>query len=213
MALADGTAIDRKPAARRLSGFSLLELLVVVVIIGILATMMTLSLGVTGGDRDLEQDVKRLRALLALASEDALLQGRELGITFIEDGYEFALLDPDENRWVRLQGDPVLKSRSFDDGIELAIEIEGREVRLQTREEFNDQFANVETEADDSEDQIDDDSPFRGRNSEFLPQIFIFSSGEISPPFEARMRREFQDLVLVLAAKPDGSLEITRESY
>jgi general secretion pathway protein H len=213
MAFAHGISIDTKPAARRIGGFSLLELLVVVVIIGILATMMTLSLGVTGGDRDLEQDVKRLRALIALASEDALLQGRELGITFIEDGYEFALLDPDENRWVRLQADPVLKSRSFDDGIELAIEIEGREVRLQTREEFNDQFANVEAQAGDSEDQDDDDSPFRGRNNEFLPQIFIFSSGEISPPFEARMRREFQDLVLVLAAEPDGRLEITRESY
>ena len=67
----------------------------VVVIIGILVTMLTLSIGVTGSDRDLEREDNRLRALVSLASEDALLQGRELGLTFLEDGYEFALLDPD----------------------------------------------------------------------------------------------------------------------
>jgi len=212
MACAGGNSINRRAASRAHRGFSLLELLVVVVIIGILATMMTLSLGVTGGDRELEQDVKRLRALIAVASEDALLQGRELGITFVEDGYEFALLDPDENRWVRLQADRVLRSRTFDEGIELAVQIEGREVRLQTRDEFNDQFVETEEETKEAVDE-EPGSPFRGRNNEFLPQIFIFSSGEISPPFEARMRREFQNLVLVLAAEPDGSLEITRESY
>lgn len=213
MASADGKSTRAALPAPRAAGFSLLELLVVVMIIGILATMMTLSLGVTGGDRDLEQHAKRLQALIALASEDALLQGRELGITFIEDGYEFALLDPDENRWVRLQADPVLRSRTFDDSIEIAIEIEGREVRLQTRDEFNEQFADLPEESDAGEEQEDDGSPFRGRNNEFLPQIFIFSSGEISPAFTARMRREFQNLVLVLVAEPDGSLEITREKY
>ena len=211
MAFAGGPIDKHLPAPLQLRGFSLLELLVVVVIIGILATMMTLSLGVTGGDRELERDVERLQALITLASEDALLQGRELGITFIEDGYEFALLDPDENRWVRLQNDPVLRSRTLDEGVELVVEIENREVRLQTRDEFDDQFQDADEESDAPDD--DDTSPFRGRNNEFLPQIFIFSSGEISPPFEARMRREFQNLVLVLAAEADGSLEITRESY
>jgi len=213
MANASGNRAGIHPVMRAAGGFSLLELLVVVVIIGILATMMTLSLGVTGGDRELEQDVDRLRALIAVASEDALLQGRELGITFVEDGYEFALLDPDENRWVRLQSDPVLKSRAFGDNVELVVEIEGREVRLQTRDEFNDQFEAVEEQTEESETTTERGSPFRGRNNEFLPQIFIFSSGEISPPFEARMRREFQNQVLVLAVEADGSLEMTRESY
>ncbi len=212
MAFAAGHIHKRFPAPPRLRGFSLLELLVVVVIIGILATMMTLSLGVTGGDRELERDVERLRALVLLASEDALLQGRELGITFVEDGYEFALLDPDENRWVRLQDDPVLKSRTFDEDLELIVEIEGREVRLQSRDAFNEQFKDTEEESEEAEGEQRSNA-FRGRNNEFRPQIFIFSSGEISPAFEVRLRREFRNQVLALAAETDGSLEITRETY
>ena len=45
MALTSATPLSKSPQA---AGFSLLELLVVVFIIGILATMFTLSVGVLG---------------------------------------------------------------------------------------------------------------------------------------------------------------------
>ncbi len=178
----------------------------VVVIIGILVTMLTLSIGVTGSDRDLEREADRLRALIGMASEDALLQGHELGLTFLEDGYEFALLDPDENRWVRLAADPVFKARRFDASIEVTIEIEGRELRLLSGEEFNDQFDLDEEDEDEAEDGRADENAFR-------PQIYIFSSGDLSPEFEVRLRREFQNQVLVISAAADTSMEVTRESY
>ena len=65
----------------RAAGFTLLELLVVVFIIGIMATMFTLSVGVAGGtDRELRRETERLQTLLALALEDASFQSRELGL-------------------------------------------------------------------------------------------------------------------------------------
>jgi len=86
----------RHSTVRRIpSGFSLLELLVVVFIIGILATMFTLSVGVTGADQELEREVDRLRAVLELASQEAIMQGREIGMRFYRDGYEFAAYHED----------------------------------------------------------------------------------------------------------------------
>jgi len=64
-------------SARKISGFSLIELLVVVFMIGILVTMFTLAVGVTGGDRELERETDRLVAVLNLAGDEAVMQGRE----------------------------------------------------------------------------------------------------------------------------------------
>ncbi len=182
-------------------GFSLLELLVVTVIIGILVTMFTLSVGLTGGDRELEREAERLSALISLASEDALLQGRDLGLSFIEHGYEFSGQDPNANdQWRPLMLDDVLKPRELDPSVELVLEIEGREVELREPGE--------KVGANKPVDQDDLDSP-----EENLPQIFIFSSGEIDPPFELRLRRQFSNDVLLISTLDDGSVKITRETF
>ncbi|MDJ0927704.1 MAG: type II secretion system minor pseudopilin GspH [Gammaproteobacteria bacterium] len=192
---------QRAPA----SGFSLLELLVVVVIVGILASMFTLSIGLTRGDRAVEQEIDRMQALLEVASEDAVLQGRELGIRFDREGYEFLGQDPDLGNWNLLYGDAVLRRRELDPDLRLALEIEGRDIDLEAPEER----AQPEPEADEEDADEDSESTQGG----LLPQIFIFSSGDIGPPFMVRLRRDFGDLTMLLEVKADGSMEVTRENF
>lgn len=195
------------PGLRRAvaSGFSLLELLVVVVIIGILASMFTLSIGLTRGDRAVEQEIDRMQALLEVASEDAVLQGRELGIRFDREGYEFLGQDPDLGNWNLLYGDAVLRRRELDPDLRLALEIEGRDIELAAAEERAPPEPDAEGEdADENRD--------RAKGGP-LPQIFIFSSGDIGPPFMVRLRREFGGLTLLLEVKADGSMEVTREGF
>ena len=78
------------PAASRLStGFTLIEILVVIVILAVAAAMVTLA--VSGvGERRLARDSERLRALIGYACEQAELEGRSIGISLSRSGYAFS---------------------------------------------------------------------------------------------------------------------------
>ena len=71
------------------AGFSLLEIMIVVVIMGILVSIFTLSMGSFSDDATSEH-ARRLEALINLATEEASMQGREVGLRFYEHGYEFS---------------------------------------------------------------------------------------------------------------------------
>jgi general secretion pathway protein H len=183
-------------------GFSLLELLVVVVIIGILASMFTLSVGITSGDRELEREADRLEALLQLALQDAVMEGRELGLRFYPDAYEFSTLDPENARWEVLAGDPLLRERRLEPDVELLVTIEGRELDLEAARDDRDK----ETAQSDADRQEDDAAAYR-------PQVFLFSSGDLTPPFSVEMRRRFGDLRLTLSVNETGEIELTRDAF
>ncbi len=195
-------------------GFSLLELLVVVVIIGILATMFTLSVGITSGDRELEREADRLQALLQLASEDAVMQGRELGLRFYPDAYEFSFLDPVENRWQIATQDPLLRERKLAEDVELLVTIEGREIDLDAaQDERDERVAAAAKAADESPDDDEEDEEDEAADAGYRPQVFLFSSGDLSPPFTLEMRRRFGDLRLTLEVAETGEIELTRDQF
>jgi len=70
-------------------GFTLIEVMVVMVIIAILVTMVSLSMrGDRAGDQ-LEEEAKRLVALLNLLREEAVMRNRDLGWLPSAEGYRF----------------------------------------------------------------------------------------------------------------------------
>jgi general secretion pathway protein H len=75
-------------------GFTLIEILVVVVILGVLVAALTLSVG-GGSERQFARQAEQARSLIAYACEQAELTGREIGLSLSLKGYRFSWLERD----------------------------------------------------------------------------------------------------------------------
>lgn len=112
-------------------GFTLLELLVVVLIIGITLALVVPVLD-PGGDRVLEEEGRRLAALLRLATEEAVLEGREFAVELSPDGYRFLRLE--SQGWQALS-DSLLRPRQLPTGLQLEVFFEGQRFDFLRNEE------------------------------------------------------------------------------
>lgn len=179
------------PAFPATAGFTLLELLVVVFIVGIIAAMFTLSVGVTAGsDREMRREADRLAALLRLALEDATFQSRELGLRLYPQRYEFSVFDrgdpadPEDDAWIPIKND-VFASRELPEVFEFGLDIEGRTANLER-----------------SEQDV---------KKRYQPQVFIFSSGDFSDAFVVRLQDRKEERGYSVEAAMDGTVKVSRD--
>lgn len=100
-----------RPRPARAGGYTLVELLVVLVVIGIMLGLVSLSLR---DDRQarLARDVERLEALFALAAEEAQLSSR--AIAWRGDARGYAFFQQDRNGWVPMADDAEFRERAWD---------------------------------------------------------------------------------------------------
>jgi general secretion pathway protein H len=143
------------------AGFTLIEILIVVLIIGLISAGMLLSFGLTGRDPELEKESDRLLALFTYVREQAELQTREYGVLFQDDGYEFLTYDMHRAAWRGVFEDDALSARKLPDGLGVKLMVEARPVVL--------------TRPADAKDKT--------------PQITIFSNGDLTS-FAATVERD-----------------------
>ena len=100
------------------AGFTLVEVLVVVVIIGVIITATMLSLGSTGRDSQLEQERDRLAALIEYVRERAAMQTVEYGLRCEIGAYRFVMYDSRAAKWVEDPLDETLRARTLPAGLD-----------------------------------------------------------------------------------------------
>ncbi len=182
-----GTALPRSPlsgASHRPGGFTLIEILVVIVILGVVIAVATVAVGVLGRDREVEDQARRLWAVMTQGREEAELQGRDLGLFLEDTSYEFMVFDPKRSGWVIIEDDDLLARRVLPDGVRMRLWLESREVVLKpTREP--------------TEDELKKRSP----------QIIMLASGEIMP-YRLEIAREGSEASWRVQSQPDNTIVV-----
>jgi general secretion pathway protein H len=172
------------------AGFTLLELLVVLVIIGIVSSFAVLSTGLTGRNKPLDKESQRLLALMQMASEESVQKTEELGLTVGNDGYHFLRYDYDQNTWQPLEDD-LYRERSLPDDLTLNLILEGRPIVLEDPSQT------------DSSMELDKDT----KSKTTPPQILFLSSGEVSS-FSLTLHEHPGSAERVIKSVGDGSFTV-----
>jgi general secretion pathway protein H len=154
----------------RASGFTLLELLVVIVIVSVLFSFMTLAIRGASPEDAIKEEALRLNQLIQLALEEAVLRNTEYALLFSTHGYQFLQLN--EDNWQTIEADKLLRKRELPLEMEIELSIEQVDVVIADMHE-------------DSESEPGGDADEKTKKK-LQPQVFLMSSEEITPEFSAR---------------------------
>ena len=165
------------------AGFTLIEIMVVVVIIAVLASFAVLSIGTRALDDRMETEARRLQELMTLALDEAVLQGAELGFIQTGDGYAFLALK--DGKWLPLEEAGALRGRVLGDPFYLQLRVEGRAVAPVTDEDER-------------------------KEAELKPQVLLLSSGEATEFSLALRARDYAPHYL-LEGDALGRLKLARK--
>lgn len=179
---------------RKNYGFTLIEILVVVVIVATIVGTVVLSMGLVGDDRELDTERNRLASLIEVIQDEAMMQGREFGLEFMLTSYRFVEFDPFTFQWSDVPGDELFRLRTLPEEMEFELFIEGQRITLELDPQ---QFSDPEEETS---------TGFK----DYEPHLFVFSSGEATP-FELRLRRDVNDQELVMRGDIFGDIEFGEE--
>jgi general secretion pathway protein H len=114
----------------RSKGFTLVEILVVVVIMAVVISLAVLSIGVTGRDAQLDEESRRIEGLLGLLHERALLEGRDFGLRIEPSAYEFVVYEATRDRWLRMDQDHEFRHRELPKGVDFELQLDSQTVVL-----------------------------------------------------------------------------------
>lgn len=173
-------------AAKLMAGFTLIEMLVVLVFLALFSSMVIISIG-DNFEREMRAEAERLQGLLMATSDEAVYSSSEFGFYLSNKGYVVLRYDSLANGWSPLNKKPFLP-HELPEGMKMHWSIEGFASPINDEDTGAGNISDFgfTAEDQDSDNIFDPQSDSFGeqeKNSNILnlqPQIFTLSSGEVT---------------------------------
>ena len=191
---------------QRQRGFTLLEMLVVVLLIAMLAVGALISLGATGRDSQLEKERDRITALIAYTRDRGAMLTLEYGIRFGPHGYRFVYFDNRLNQWQAETVDDTLKARRMPAGLSMQLSIEGHQIVLEDKALLIPKTTVTTPGASVSRLGADQPSTFNNQVADNAPQVLLLSNGDTNS-FSLTISRDSADRRVTVQSNADGVIQ------
>jgi len=211
----------------RHQGFTIIEIMVVITIIGIMTGLIAVSMTTTDPQKQLNREALRFKALIQMAQEEALFSQEEIGVIVNEQGYKFArwsvvqpvsgLESDDEDdpattpvnpfldnntippTWNLMAEEKEFRAYELSEEFEIILEVDQEQINLNAGEDPQRQRAKR------AEDILEEEE------EELEPNIFILSSGEISPFVMEMYVKDNSEVMAKISANEAGKVWIGDE--
>lgn len=185
---------------RKHHGFTLIELMVVIVIIAIMTSVAMISLN--PNDSPHEKEARRLALVLQQASMEAISQFKQIGVVFNEDGYSFAALNEETQQWATYTSETnrAFKEHELPEDVSIEIEVDGIAESIMGDSDIEE----LELISDEDLEKVDTGTE---EEKEVIPQIYFLSSGEASK-FSVFLMQDDKESYYIIEGEMTGSIKL-----
>lgn len=163
------------------AGFTLLEIMVVVMLMGLLTAVLVSQGNWTSDDRQLEEEAARLEDTLALLNERSLFSGQLLALRLQTTGWTPLAYDRIEGDFLPVD-DTALKAHRLPPSLELVWELDDLGEDQARLSDVAETLVQGDVMAGTGEGLLDgEEGDESDQDDEVFPQVFFFPSGEVSP--------------------------------
>ncbi|MBU1393407.1 MAG: type II secretion system minor pseudopilin GspH [Gammaproteobacteria bacterium] len=150
----------------RHAGFTLMEVMLVILLMGLTAAAVTMSIGNSGPQQALDRTARQFIAATEMVLDETVLSGQFIGIVIEKTSYQFVFYK--DGKWEPLDKDRLLSEKQMEPGVVMNLVLDGLPL-VQDDEEDDSWFEEplIEPSADDKKKHPE-------------PQVMLFPSGEMS---------------------------------
>lgn len=163
----------------KITGFTLIEVMVVLVLIGLMASVVQFTVGGNEPDKLLKKESERFAAVFNAAAEYSLLNNLELGLVVEDNTYQF--LGFDGKQWQAVSDNKILESYTLPEEIIITLSLDDLPL---------DEPALVDVLKENEESELAFSGSELNKEKKLIPQVYILSGGDLTP---FSLRFEFED--------------------